>query len=254
MRMRMPVWWVAAMIGCGGAETSAETSEPVAVTQAPAPRLSETRPQLSCEIGRTPANERPSVDVDVVTNIVVRSAAEARDVIDRHSPPGTDPDALFAVAHAQTDLYRLEHDTQVLQEAIRTWAQLVQTAPSYPQMDQVFYFLAWALGEMNEHTRARQVYHRLIRHYPQSPLIVVAYIEFGDHYVREGDGMAARRFYERARDMLPEDEDLMHAYLAYGWAWASSIAGESVDPAELQRARLAANDGLRAAIEADWCN
>jgi len=246
----MQIWCMVALVGCGSGTTS---TEPVEVTRAPAPRLSEAPPHTSCSIARLPASQAPSVSVDVVANIVVRSAAEARVTIDRHSPPGTDPDALFAVAHAQTDLYRLEHDTRVLQDAIRTWAQLVQTAPSYPQMDEVLYQLAWGLGEMDQHDRARQVYHRLISHYPQSPLVVLGYIHFGDYYVRQGDGMAARQFYERATQMVPEEDALSRAYLQYAYAWASHVAGESVDAEALERARNDANDDLRDAIETDWC-
>lgn len=241
---------VVVLSACGG---STGTTEAVEVSQAPAPRLSEEPPASRCAMGRVPTAEAPSIDVDAIANIVVRSAAEAREVIDRHSPPGTDPDALFAVAHAQIDLYRLEHDQQVLQDAIRTWAQLIQTAPNDPRMDQALYQLAWALTEMDQHDRARQVYHRLIRHYPESPLIVAGYIHFGDYYVRERDGIAARRFYERAQSMVPEEDATTRAYLAYAYAWASHVAGESVDPAELEQARQRATDPVREAIETEWC-
>ena len=247
MRMGMlAVLW----FGCGAGTAE---PEPVEVTQAPAPRLSESAPRRHCAIAPTPAVAAPTADVDVIANIVVRSAAEARVTIDRHTPPGNDPDALFAVAHAETDLYRLEGDAQVLQSAIRHWAQLVQAAPTYAQMDQVLYQLAWGLGAIDQHDRARQVYHRLIQHYPQSALIVVAYIHFGDHFLRERDGVAATRFYERAKEMTPEDDVLTHAYLAYGHAWATSVSGDAVEPEPLERALDAANEPLRAAIETDWC-
>ncbi len=242
-----------ALVACGGGSSTA--AEPVTVTEAPEPRLSAVAPEQElCRIGRTPNGDAPSVDVDSIANVVVRSADEARVTIDRHTPPGNDPHALFALAHALTDLYRLEHDEQVLQDAIRTWAQLIQTAPNFDNMDEVLYQLAWGLGAIDQHDRARQVYHRLIRHYPQSPLVVVAYLDFADYFVRSSDGVAARRFYEKAQEIAEAADDSMTlAYVAYGYAWANHVAGESVDPQTLNTARSNANEALRNAIELDWC-
>ena len=96
--------------------------------------------------------------------------------------------------------------------AIRTYARLVQEAPDFGRMDEVLYRLGRALGALRQHDRARQVYHRLIRGYPESRFLPFAWLSFADYYYEEGDPSAARQFYTKILELPPERN------AAYGWA------------------------------------
>ncbi|MCB9591314.1 MAG: tetratricopeptide repeat protein [Sandaracinaceae bacterium] len=105
------------------------------------------------------------------------------------------------------------------QEAIRTYARLVRDFPNYRNMDQVLFSLAFGLEEMRQFQRARQVYHRLIKGYPQSQYIPHAYLSFAEYYFGEGDMRAAQQFYNKVTEIPPE-RNPVYGYALYKQAWA----------------------------------
>lgn len=105
------------------------------------------------------------------------------------------------------------------QEAIRTYARLVRDYPNYRNMDQVLFSLAFGLEEMRQFERARQVYHRLIKGYPQSQYIPHAYLSFAEYYFGEGDMRAAQQFYNKVTE-IPPDRNPVYGYALYKQAWA----------------------------------
>lgn len=105
------------------------------------------------------------------------------------------------------------------QEAIRTYARLVRDYPNYRNMDQVLFSLAFGLEEMRQFQRARQVYHRLIKGFPQSQFIPHAYLSFAEYYFGEGDMRAAQQFYSKVTDIPPE-RNPVYGYALYKQAWA----------------------------------
>ncbi|MGE3629569.1 MAG: tetratricopeptide repeat protein [Sandaracinaceae bacterium] len=105
------------------------------------------------------------------------------------------------------------------QEAIRTYARLVRDYPNYRQMDQVLFSLAFGLEEMRQFERARQVYHRLIKGFPQSRFIPHAYLSFAEYYFGEGDMRAAQQFYNKVTEIPPE-RNPVYGYALYKQAWA----------------------------------
>lgn len=112
---------------------------------------------------------------------------------------------------------------ELRQKAIETYAVLVQDHPTYRRMDEVLFSLAFGLEEMRQFDRARQVYHRLIKGYPQSRFIPNAYLSFAEYYFNEGglEGMqSAIRFYEKVREIPPESNPV-YGYSIYKSAWAS---------------------------------
>ncbi|MFK7992151.1 MAG: tetratricopeptide repeat protein [Sandaracinaceae bacterium] len=105
------------------------------------------------------------------------------------------------------------------QEAIRTYARLVRDYPNYRDMDRVLFSLAFGLEEMRQFQRARQVYHRLIKGYPQSQYIPHAYLSFAEYYFGEGDMRAAQQFYSKVTE-IPAERNPVYGYALYKQAWA----------------------------------
>jgi len=114
-------------------------------------------------------------------------------------------------AQQELDRYR--------QEGIRTYATLVQDHPQYNRMDEVLFSLAFALEEMREYDRARRVYYRLIRDYPQSKFVPHAWLAFAEYYFNEGEMREAIQFYEKVTQ-FPPAENPVYGYALYKSAWA----------------------------------
>ncbi|MCA9605839.1 MAG: tetratricopeptide repeat protein [Myxococcales bacterium] len=112
-----------------------------------------------------------------------------------------------------------EQLTHFRQEAIRHYARLVRDYPNYRNMDQVLFSLAFGLEEMRQFQRARQVYHRLIKGFPQSQYIPHAYLSFAEYYFGEGDMRAAQQFYNKVTE-IPPDRNPVYGYALYKQAWA----------------------------------
>ncbi len=105
------------------------------------------------------------------------------------------------------------------QESIRTYATLVQDHPDFDRMDEVLFSLAFGLEELRQHDRARQVYRRLIKGFPQSRFIPHAYLSFAEFYFAEGDMSASLQFYDKVVEFPPE-RNPVYGYALYKSAWA----------------------------------
>ncbi|RLB53231.1 MAG: hypothetical protein DRJ42_12505 [Deltaproteobacteria bacterium] len=108
----------------------------------------------------------------------------------------------------------------IRQEAIRTYATLVQDHSDYRRMDEVLFSLAFGLEELQQHDRARQVYHRLIKGFPQSRFVPTAYLSFAEFYFTDGDMRAASQFYNKVTEFPPE-RNPVYGYALYKSAWAA---------------------------------
>ncbi|MEM9193226.1 MAG: tetratricopeptide repeat protein [Myxococcota bacterium] len=120
---------------------------------------------------------------------------------------------------AQQQRQAQERLTNIRQEAIRTYATLVQDHPTYRRMDEVLFSLAFGLEELRQQDRARQVYHRLIKGYPQSRFVPHAYLSFAEFYFNEADMRAALQFYSKVTE-FPPDRNPVYGYSLYKSAWA----------------------------------
>jgi tetratricopeptide (TPR) repeat protein len=101
-------------------------------------------------------------------------------------------------------------------DAIRTYAQIAQSFPQYHKMDEVLFYLGFALEEMQQYDRARQVYQRLIKGYQTSRYIPNAYLSFAEFYFQQGDMAAALRFYQKVSE-YPTSQ--VFGYSIYKQAW-----------------------------------
>ena len=77
-----------------------------------------------------------------------------------------------AIQKQQKDAEKNLADTR--EDNIKTLALLVKDHPEYKKMDEVLFALGFSLDEMKQFDRARQVYHRLIKGFPQSDYSVMS--------------------------------------------------------------------------------
>ncbi|MBX7191534.1 MAG: tetratricopeptide repeat protein [Sandaracinaceae bacterium] len=108
--------------------------------------------------------------------------------------------------------------TSARENAIRTYARLVQDYPNYGRMDEVLFSLAFGLEEMRQFDRARQVYMRLIKGHPDSRFVPYAWLSFAEYYFGEGDMGAARQFYSKVLEYPPE-QNPVYGFALYKQAW-----------------------------------
>ena len=104
------------------------------------------------------------------------------------------------------------------EDNIKTLALLVKDHPEYKKMDEVLFALGFSLDEMKQFDRARQVYHRLIKNYPQSTYIPNAYLSFAEYYFQQGDMKAAQQFYQKVTE-IPAERNKVYGYAIYKQAW-----------------------------------
>jgi tetratricopeptide (TPR) repeat protein len=104
------------------------------------------------------------------------------------------------------------------QGAIQTYARLVRDYPNYSRMDEVLFSLAFGLEEMRQFDRARQVYFRLIKGFPESRFIPYAYLSFAEYYFGEGEMEPARQFYTKVTE-FPAERNPVYGYALYKQAW-----------------------------------
>ncbi len=108
--------------------------------------------------------------------------------------------------------------TTARENAIRTYARLVQDYPNYTRMDEVLFSLAFGLEEMRQFDRARQVYMRLIKGHPESRFVPYAWLSFAEYYFAEGDMGASRQFYSKVLEYPPESNPV-YGFALYKQAW-----------------------------------
>ena len=107
---------------------------------------------------------------------------------------------------------------QTREDNIKTLALLVKDHPDYKRMDEVLFSLGFSLEEMKQFDRARQVYYRLIKSFPQSDFIPNAYLSFAEYYFQQGDMHAAQQFYQKVTEIPPE-RNTVYGYALYKQAW-----------------------------------
>lgn len=120
------------------------------------------------------------------------------------------------LVRTQREARRTGHDAR--QCAIRSLAELVRDYRDAPGLDRSLFALAYHLERIRQQARARQVYHRLIRDFPESRYVPQAYLAFAEHYFAEGELDPARQFYERVLTIEAEHNPV-YGYARYKLAW-----------------------------------
>jgi tetratricopeptide (TPR) repeat protein len=109
------------------------------------------------------------------------------------------------------------------EKAIKYYTLVKDKYPSYGQLDEVLYYLAYEYEQANDLTNARKVYYELIEKKPQSKYIPNAYLAFGELFFNEAQGdpskwdLAAASYQETIKYPPPDNKVYGYAYykLAY---------------------------------------
>lgn len=103
-------------------------------------------------------------------------------------------------------------------KAIDYYALIVKDYPSYAQLDEVLYYLAYEYEQANDLKNARSVYFDLIKKRPNSKYIPNAYLAFGELFFNEAAGdpskwdLAAQAYSEVIKYPPPNNK-------VFGYAW-----------------------------------
>jgi tetratricopeptide (TPR) repeat protein len=69
--------------------------------------------------------------------------------------------------------------------AMKYYDSIIRDYPSYPQIDEVFYYLAYEYEQADDLPHARMAYHDLIQRRPDSKYVPNAYLAFGEQFFAE---------------------------------------------------------------------
>ncbi len=122
--------------------------------------------------------------------------------------------------------------------AIRYYTLLANEYKTYPQLDEVLYFLAYEYEQANKLEDARRVYYQLINEAPKSRYIPNAYLAFGELFFFEaqsdpGKYELAKQSYQKVLEYLPP-ENKVWGYAQYKLGYVYWNGGEKDLPRALE--------------------
>lgn len=121
---------------------------------------------------RSPALVR--TEVRALENLLAATAANAPDR----------PVLLRRIAEEYAEL-RKASEPGAGAKAIHHYSELVRTYPTYPQIDEAWYYLGLEYELAGDMMNARKTYYELIKSAPSSKYVPYAYFAFGEMFFRE---------------------------------------------------------------------
>lgn len=106
-----------------------------------------------------------------------------------------------------------------LKEAVKSY-MAARNFKKFQRMDEVLFKLAFLLQTVKREDLAREVFHELIKDYPNSKYIPDAYLSFAEFYFQKGEMDAARKFYERV-EQFPDSSVYGYAVYKKGWCFVN---------------------------------
>ena len=91
--------------------------------------------------------------------------------------------------------------------------------PAYPQLDEVYYYLAYEYEQASDTANARRVYLDLITKTPNSKYIPNAYLAFGELFFNEAHGRSRRSGTRRKQAYIKVIAKPPPENKVYGYAW-----------------------------------
>lgn len=89
---------------------------------------------------------------------------------------------------------------------------------NYPRMDEALFYYAYTLQNAKYEKEARQVFHKLIKDYPNSKYIPDAYLAFADYYFAQNSLANAEQFYDKVLQ-FPDSRVYNFALYKKGWVY-----------------------------------
>ncbi|MCU0680779.1 MAG: tetratricopeptide repeat protein [Polyangiaceae bacterium] len=122
--------------------------------------------------------------------------------------------------------------------AIRYYTLLANEYKTYPQLDEVLYFLAYEYEQANKLEDARRVYYQLINEAPKSRFIPNAYLAFGELFFFEAQTdpkqyEVAKQSYQKVLE-YPPPENKVWGYAQYKLGYVYWNSGERELPRALE--------------------
>ncbi len=104
------------------------------------------------------------------------------------------------------------------QSAIQRYTTITTDFPTYPQLDEVRYYLGYEYEQSGDLTGARRTYFSLIQSHPNSRFIPAAYLSFAELFFEEAKGdpskwAVAQQAYQKVIGYPPPNNRL------YGYGW-----------------------------------
>ena len=153
--------------------TAPETPPPQStVTMQVEPRDVDDIRDLRHVMRRSPALLR--TETQGLENLLAATAANAPDR----------PQLLRRLAENYADL-RKQGEPGASAKAIRHYAELVRTYPTYAQIDEAYYYLGLEYELAGDMNNARRTYYELIKNAPSSKYVPYAYFAFGELFFHE---------------------------------------------------------------------
>jgi tetratricopeptide (TPR) repeat protein len=182
----------------------------------------------------TPYSDRDLLDVENLNEQHVRSLRNAqitqlREVLGLRQPVNRKADLYFQLAEIYMEGYRSEflregrvhekrlekripdkfidrsHSKPYLYGGIKACEEILKFKIPYAKLDQVYYFLAFYYGELNEEKKSSDYYRHLADVYLGSPFAGIANKELGDYYYRHTEYKLAAERYEVALKKINQD-------------------------------------------------
>ena len=115
-----------------------------------------------------------------------------------------EPSKVSALEAEQKSLEKQEKDW--LLEAVKHYLTVANQPKfqSYARLDEVLFYLAYLLTQVNKEEQARGYFQRLIKDHPQSAFLPHAYLSFGEYFFEKRDLENALRFFDGDRYRLGE--------------------------------------------------
>lgn len=116
-------------------------------------------------------------------------------------------------------------------KAIDVCDYVIKKYPDFQNIDEVYFFMASNLMEVNEHLRAVRHYTLVVEKYPKSKFVPDAYFEMGEYFFNNNNVFKAIPSYKAIIDKFPENK--FYGFALYKYAWCMYNVGEYEESVKL---------------------
>lgn len=104
------------------------------------------------------------------------------------------------------------------EKAVETYLRILSEFPKFKDNDKVMFFLAHEYRELGQYDEMIRRYETLVSRFPDSPLVLDAYLVLGDYRFDRSDLNGAKSYYRRILD-APESSATPMAHFKMGWVY-----------------------------------
>ena len=104
------------------------------------------------------------------------------------------------------------------EKAVETYLRILSEFPKFADNDKVLFFIAHEYRELGNYEAMIERYEMLVSRYPNSPLVLDAYLVLGDYRFDRSDLRGAKSYYRRILD-APVSSATPMAHFKMGWVY-----------------------------------